>query len=310
MILVVEHGLEPDGAARRVDLVVDQRKRAGRKHPLAVGGERDRLGRAGGERGLDIRQLVFRRGEDHRDRLDLGDGHDAGLRRGIDDIADIDLPEPDDTGDRRLDGGVIELGLRVLDQRRVGLNLRRQLRDGGALRIGLLPGREFAELGKALQVEVGVGKVGFVLGLLGLGLIEGGLERPRIDLDQRVAFLDELAFLERDPVDLTVDAGADHDGVEALHGAEAGQIDRKIGLFDRGSPHRDGGTGRRALLGFSLRLMILALEALPAQITQRSDRYDQQSPTDGARPRHGCSWIEGSSQHCRYNVRALALYKH
>ena len=112
-------------------------------------------------------------------------------------------------------------------------DLRRQLGDGRALRIGLLPGREFAELGKALQIEIGVGEIGFVLGLLGLGLIEGGLERPRIDLDQRVAFLDELAFLKRDPVDLAVDAGADHDGVEALHGAEAGQVDRKIGFLDR-----------------------------------------------------------------------------
>ena len=240
------------------------------------------LGRAGGERGLDIRQLVFRRGEDHRDRLDLGDGHDAGLRRGIDDVADIDLPQPDDAGDRRLDGGVIELGLRVLDQRGVGLDLRRQLRDGGALRIGLLPGGEFAELGEALQVEVGVGEIGLVLGLLGLGLVERGLERPRIDLDQRVAFLDELAFLKRDPVDLAVDAGADQDGVEALYGAEAGQIDRKISLLDRGNPHRDGGTGRYALLRVSLCLMIFAVESLPAQITQPSDRYDQQNPTDGA----------------------------
>ena len=145
-----------------------------------------------------------------------------------------------------------------------------------------MPGRELAEFGKALQVEAGVGQVGFVLGLLGLGLIEGGLERPRIDLDQRIALLDELALLKRDPVDLTVDAGADHDGVEALHGAEAGQEDRKIGLFDRGHPHGDGGSGRHALLRASLRRMIFALQSLPAQITQPGDRYDQQSPTDGA----------------------------
>src|SRR5206468_7456752 len=109
-----------------------------------------------------------------------------------------------------------------------------------------------------------------------------GLERPRIDFDQRIALLDELALLKRDPVDLAVDAGADHDGVEALHGAEAGQVDRKIGLFDWGSPHRDGGTRRGTFLSVSLRLMTLALESLPAQITQRCDRYDQQSPTDGA----------------------------
>ena len=67
----------------------------------------------------------------------------------------------------------------------VGGDLRGQLRDGGALGIGLLPGREFAELGEALQVEIGVGEIGLVLGLLGLGLVERGLERPRIDLDQQ-----------------------------------------------------------------------------------------------------------------------------
>jgi hypothetical protein len=39
-----------------------------------------------------------------------------------------------------------------------------------------------------------------------LGLIERCLERPRIDLDQRVAFHDGLALLKRDPVDLAVDA--------------------------------------------------------------------------------------------------------
>ena len=118
------------------------------------------------------------------------------MGRGVDDVADVDLAQPCDAGDRRLDGGVIELGLRVLDRRRVGRDLRRELRDGGALRVGLLPGREFAELGEALQIEVGVGEIGLVLDLLGLGLIERGLERPRIDLDQRVALLDDLAFLE------------------------------------------------------------------------------------------------------------------
>ena len=113
------------------------------------------------------------------------------MGRGVDDITDVDLAQPRDTGNRRPDGGVIELGLRVLDQRRVGGNLRGQLLDGRALRIGLLPGCEFAEPGEALQVEFGVGEIGFVLDLLGLGLVERSLERPRIDLDQRVAFLDD-----------------------------------------------------------------------------------------------------------------------
>ena len=93
---------------------------------------RDHLWRGGRKRGLDLRQLVFRRGEDHRDRLDLGDGDDAGLRGGIDDVADIDLAQPDDAGDRRLDGGVIELGLGVGNRGVIGLDLRGQLRDQGS----------------------------------------------------------------------------------------------------------------------------------------------------------------------------------
>jgi hypothetical protein len=42
------------------------------------------------------------------------------------------------------------------------------------------------------------------------------------------------------------------------------------------------GTGWGSLPGFSPRLTILAVKAVPAQITQRSDRCDQQNPTDGA----------------------------
>ncbi len=39
---------------------------------------------------------------------------------GIDDVADIDLAQAGDAGDRRLDGGVIELGLGVGDRGVVG----------------------------------------------------------------------------------------------------------------------------------------------------------------------------------------------
>ena len=45
---------------------------------------------------VDVGQLLFRRGEDHGDRLDLGDRDDAGLGRGIDDVADVDLAQAGD----------------------------------------------------------------------------------------------------------------------------------------------------------------------------------------------------------------------
>ena len=155
------------------------------------------------------------------------------------------------------------------------MNLRGQLGDGGALGVGLLPGREFSELGKALQIEIGIGEIGFVLGLLGGGLIERRLERPRIDLDQGVAFLDELAFLEVDLVDLAVDPGADHDGVEALNGAEPGQVDRKVGLLDRSDFHGDGGAGGGALLSVSLCRLLFTLVFIPAVIAQSGERRGQ-----------------------------------
>ena len=176
------------------------------------------MGGACRERCPDIGQLVFRRGEDHRDRLDLRDRDDAGLGRGVDDVADIDLTQPDDARDRRLDGGIVELGLGVEDRRVVGGDLRRQLRDGGALGIGLLPGREFAEFGEALQIEIGVGKVaprpapswpwpdrappGTAAGSISTSVSPCLTNWPSLK-----------SILQ----DLPVDAGADHDRIKSLH---------------------------------------------------------------------------------------------
>jgi len=61
------------------------------------------------------------------------------------------------------------------------------------------------------------------IGRTALGLIERCLERPRIDLDQRVAFLDGLALLKRDPVDLAVDAQR-FSGVSFPAGLNAGSM--------------------------------------------------------------------------------------
>jgi len=39
--------------------------------------------------------LLFRRGENDANRLDLGNRDNPGLRRGIDDVAEIDLAQAD-----------------------------------------------------------------------------------------------------------------------------------------------------------------------------------------------------------------------
>ena len=196
----------------------------------------------------------------------------------VDDVADIDLAQAGDTRDRRLDGGIVELGLRVGDRGIVGGDLRGQLLHGGALGVGLLLGREFAELGVALQVQVGIGEVGLVLRLLGLGLVEGGLVRPRIDLDQKITLLYQLAFLEGDLVDLAVDAGPHLHGIEALNGTKPGQIDREVGLLDRRNGDANG-IARRFLRGSrSFGRFLGLMVALPAEIACGRDGGDHDNP--------------------------------
>ena len=77
-------------------------------------------------------------------------------------------PATPEIGD--LTGGVVELGLggwRL--RRRQPQAARSAARDGGTLGVGLrLAGREFAELGEALQIQIGVGEIGLVPAFLAL----------------------------------------------------------------------------------------------------------------------------------------------
>jgi len=82
-------------AAGGVDLIVDHRQCSFRQRLLAIGRDRDGLERRNGLRLIYIRQLLFRRGENDANRLDLGNRDNPGLRRGIDDVAEIDLAQAD-----------------------------------------------------------------------------------------------------------------------------------------------------------------------------------------------------------------------
>ena len=107
------------------------------------------------------------------------------------------------------------------------------------------------------QVLLGVGEAGLVLRQLGDGLIEGGLERRRIDLHEQVALLDHLPFLEADLLDLSVHPRAHGHRVGGLHRAQPAQNHRKRPSFhdsnvDRGSggPRlRRGGAWSKMLPG-------------------------------------------------------------
>ena len=99
---------------------------------------------------------------------------------------------------------------------------------------------------RACEVFLGRGELGLVLGLLGLGLVERGLEQPRIDLRQHVALLDVLAFGEQHLLQLAVDLGMNGHGERRLHGPQPGQIDRHVLPADHGDAHRHAGARGRA----------------------------------------------------------------
>ena len=106
------------------------------------------------------------------------------------------------------------------------------------------------------------------------------MERTRIDLDQEIALLDDLAFGEGDLVDLAVHPSPDLDGVEALNRAETGQVDREVDLLDRRNAHGDGGRALRTLLcglGF---FGLGRAEFLPTIVTRGGHGRDDQNPED------------------------------
>jgi hypothetical protein len=239
---VVEGGLDLDGAGALIDLVVDRHQRAAGDAgaPVAVEGlHRDRARRALARE--DRLEVVLGNGEQHRDRLHLGQHHEAARVVGVHHVPRVDEPQPGPAGDRREDAAVGELEADGVDVALVGLDGRRDLRHAGRLGVELLLGDEAAlDQGPvALEVEARVAERGLVLRELALDLHELGLEGPRIDLGQHVAGLDDLAFLEGGPHELAVDPAADRHRVQRGDRAEAGQVDGEVAGPGGDGHHRD-----------------------------------------------------------------------
>src|SRR5262249_12668917 len=68
--------------------------------------------------------------------------------------------------------------------------------------------------------------------------LHGGFERTRIDLEQLVAFLDDVAFVEKRLLQLPGDLRADGNAGVRLDVADGGDIDRDIALRNSGCHNR------------------------------------------------------------------------
>ena len=124
----------------------------------------------------------------------------------------------------------------------VGVDRGDQLVHQCLLRVVLLLGDAFISqhVGIALQVHARVGDQRFVLTFLGHSLRQYCVERVGVNLRQQVALMHVLPLGESNLINLPVHPGAHGDGVERLHVADAGQIDRHILLGDGAGDDRDG----------------------------------------------------------------------
>ena len=75
------------------------------------------------------------------------------------------------------------------------------------------------------------------------GLFKLDLKGTRIDLREKIAFVDELAFLECDTDELTVDAAANRDGIERSDSAKAVEIDGQVATLGSGNNNRHNHVG-------------------------------------------------------------------
>jgi len=98
----------------------------------------------------------------------------------------------------------------------IGFNRTLKLTDLGLLGVDLLLGDDtfVVESRVSLEIDLNVVELGLVFGELAFGLFQHDLVGARVDFNERIAFVDELALGEVHFDDLAVDAAADSHGVE------------------------------------------------------------------------------------------------
>ncbi len=221
--------------------------------------------------------------------MNLRQHDDAGARVRGHEIADVDLADARDAGDRRGDLREAELRLRARGRGRIGCDHRFLLAHELALVLEILARDEvfLDELLEARECRARCAELRFVLVLLGDRLVVRGLERARIDLGDEIADFYFLAFGEVDRLDLARDLRIDGHGIERLHGAERPQKDRDVFLLGRDDCNRHGrvirAAGSTAHAGPG-RALAVRIEA-PADHRDEHDRDDGERPLPTGHPR-------------------------
>src|SRR3984893_6076373 len=183
MLLVGKLRSQPDRTGGLDDLVIDEVKRALIEllAVLTVDEDGDRSLR---KALLDGYEICLRQREDQGDRLDLRGVDQAVHVGGINDVADIDLPDTGYSIDRRRTLGVTGVYPRAFNYRFVRLNHGNELVNDRLLGVRDLRGDRLLlnKLVISIEIDLGVLQVCLVAVAIGDGLIELGLVRTWVDL--------------------------------------------------------------------------------------------------------------------------------
>ncbi|MNZ90220.1 hypothetical protein D3C78_1091750 [compost metagenome] len=95
----------------------------------------------------------------------------------------------------------------------------------------------------ALEVDLRHLQLRLAFAQLCPGLVEAGADRPVVDGGQQVTFFHQLAFLDQQSGEDTVDLRADHDAVQGQHRTDATEVARHVFFGDGDHAYRDGGGG-------------------------------------------------------------------
>ena len=235
--------LQVDGSGAGVDLAVHRQQTAVIEQGGAAAiegfhGRSGALAQTPQHRG----QVVLRKGKH--------DGHGTHARHhrqcraaiGLHDVARIHQAQADTAVDRRDNAAEVDVDLGRFHLCLIDTDQSFILLDNPLLVFGLLPRDRtlLDQIGVALQVHARFLERRLVLGKLAPRLRQCRLVGSRIDLDQEVALVHRLAFLERDFGDLAAYLGLDRHRRQGGDRTQGTARDIEFTLFHGGNCHREG----------------------------------------------------------------------
>ena len=242
-VFIVEDGFQFVRSGGDINLVVDGKKFARRnfRRVVSIKGFDSELRGAFVKLVKNLRELILRKREDDRYGLQLRNDQEPVGVCGVNDVPGIDKTETNASGDGRCDARICQLKLGVVDLSLIGLDSAIELANGSGLRIELLLRNNafLEEQLKALEVCFGVLALREVLGKLAFGLFQLNLERPGIDLREKIADFNVLALFKSDIDKLAIHATANGDRAQRSNGTEAVEINGKVAFGCRGYHNRN-----------------------------------------------------------------------